>query len=98
MAVDENRNIEEHVHLSSDAERKASINESQKSRIQRALTQRYDMHSLRHVQQLENVFNASVAKLYNCEEDELPFDIDTLEIFRSPPTSRRSLLVIFFDV
>lgn len=67
--------------------------EERKKRVGRAVTQRYDMASLRVVQGLEGKFNEDVAALYGCDEDELPFDIDTLGIFQSPPGSRRAQLV-----
>ena len=43
----------------------------------RALTQKYDMHSLRTLQKMEEEFLIQLAAIYGCEEDDIPVVIGT---------------------
>jgi hypothetical protein len=64
-------------------------------RTQRALTQRYDMATLRAVQKIEEEFAAKAGQVLGCDEDEVPFagDMDMLGLFNSEPATRRDTLV-----
>ena len=62
-------------------------------RVNRALTQKYDMHQLRALQKLEEEFMAVVCPIYNCDEDTLPVVVDLLKIFNEPADHRRQHLV-----
>ena len=62
-------------------------------RMNRALTQKYDMHQLRALQKLEEEFMETVCPIYGCDEDTLPVVIDLLKIFNEPASHRRDHLV-----
>jgi hypothetical protein len=49
--------------------------------MHRTLTQKYDMHSLRALQELEADFLKLMAPIYGCEEEDVPLEIDLLTIY-----------------
>ena len=62
--------------------------------MNRALTQRYDMGALRALQKLENEYLEKLTALYNCEEDDLPIELDLLAIYnKEDDASKRAALV-----
>jgi len=69
------------------------MSESEGKRVNRALTQKYDMHQLRALQKLEEEFMAVICPIYNCDEDTLPVVVDLLKIFNEPAAHRREHLV-----
>lgn len=62
-------------------------------RTARALTQKYDIQSLRAIQKLEGDFNTVMATKWGCSESDLPVEVDILEIFNAEPETRRATLV-----
>jgi hypothetical protein len=61
--------------------------------MNRALTQKYDMHALRQLQKIEAEFLLHLAELYGCDEDEVPIDVDLLKIYNTEATERETALV-----
>eukprot|EP01032_Pedospumella_encystans_P009986 gene9986-11702_t len=61
-------------------------------RINRTLTQKYDMGALRALQKLESDFLVALAAVYGVEEDEVPVELDLLQIYNSPEESRLGML------
>mmetsp|Transcript_16535 Transcript_16535/g.15873 ORF Transcript_16535/g.15873 Transcript_16535/m.15873 type:complete len:145 (+) Transcript_16535:110-544(+) len=61
-------------------------------RLSRTLTQRYDMHSLRALQELEVVIYEELVKICGCSEDDLPVELDLLLIFNANAPDRNGLL------
>lgn len=66
---------------------------SDQKRMNRALTQKYDMHQLRALQKLEQEFMDVICPIYGCDEDTLPVVVDLLKIFNEPASIRQSHLV-----
>jgi len=66
-------------------------------RINRTLTQKYDMGALRALQKLESDFLIALAAVYGVEEDEVPVELDLLQIYNSPEESRLGMLVRIMD-
>ena len=64
-------------------------------RINRTLTQKYDMHALRILQKLELEVMQEFAESMGCDEDDVPVDLDLLGIFNSPVNERQDKLVSF---
>mmetsp|Transcript_2456 Transcript_2456/g.3849 ORF Transcript_2456/g.3849 Transcript_2456/m.3849 type:complete len:108 (+) Transcript_2456:107-430(+) len=65
---------------------------SEKRRINRTLTQRYDMGALRALQTLEGAFLEKLAEVYGCEEDDVPVEIDLLNIYNQDESVRPGML------
>lgn len=61
--------------------------------MHRTLTQKYDMASLKALQQLEADFLGMVAPLYGCEEEDVPLEVDFLTIYNGEKDQRESQLV-----
>ncbi len=66
-------------------------------RINRTLTQKYDMGALRALQKLESDFLIALAGVYGVEEDEVPVELDLLQIYNSPEDARLGMLVRTLD-
>ena len=66
---------------------------SEGKRVNRALTQKYDMHQLRALQKLEEDFMGLICPIYGCDEDTLPVVVDLLKIFNEPSDQRRGHLI-----
>ncbi len=62
-------------------------------RATRALTQRYDMAALRAIQKIEGEFLVTLSNLYGVEEDDLPIQVDTLDLYNSDASVRRQRMV-----
>lgn len=60
--------------------------------VNRTLTQKYDMHAVRAIQAIEEKLMTSLGLVYGCDADELPVEIDSLEIFHAGEPERRGLL------
>ncbi len=58
----------------------------------RTLTQKYDMHAVRAIQAIEEKLLTSLGAVYGCDADELPVEIDSLEIFHASEPERRGIL------
>ena len=58
----------------------------------RTLTQKYDMSAVRAIQTIEEKLIASLATVYGCDADELPVEIDSLEIFHASEPERIDLV------
>jgi len=55
---------------------------SERPQVKRALTQKYDMHQLHALTNMEDRFMKALAKIYNIEDpDDIPVVVDLLEIF-----------------
>ena len=54
---------------------------------------KYNMHTLRAIQEMEDKARISLAPIYGCEPDEIPVDFDLLDIYQAKPESRRDILV-----
>lgn len=61
--------------------------------MNRTLTQKYDMGALRALQKLETDFLAELTKIYGCEEDDLPVELDLLHIYNQEESTRLAALV-----
>mmetsp|Transcript_29997 Transcript_29997/g.41210 ORF Transcript_29997/g.41210 Transcript_29997/m.41210 type:complete len:104 (+) Transcript_29997:70-381(+) len=61
-------------------------------RVERTLTQKYNMPSLRALQHLELELTAKLATVYNCEVDDVPVEIDLLHIYHEEASTRRAIL------
>mmetsp|Transcript_23059 Transcript_23059/g.51250 ORF Transcript_23059/g.51250 Transcript_23059/m.51250 type:complete len:102 (+) Transcript_23059:73-378(+) len=57
-------------------------------RVNRTLTAKYDMGSLRALQKLESDFMISLAGFYGCGEDDVPVELDLLEIYNKDEAAR----------
>jgi len=66
---------------------------SEGKRMNRALTQKYDMHQLRALQHLEEEFMGLICPIYNCDEDTLPVVVDLLKIFNEPVDQRKGHMI-----
>jgi hypothetical protein len=63
--------------------------------MNRALTQKYDMKELRALQLIEQTFTKSIMSDYAVEdEDELPFEIDVLELFNEKDNAKRMTILV----
>ena len=69
------------------------IKKQQKRRINRTLTQKYDMHSLRALQNLEAELMQKLSVVYGCDEEDVPVELDLLKIYNDEPTTRREQIV-----
>lgn len=65
----------------------------QQRRVNRTLTAKYDMGSLRQLQKLETDFLASLSSVYGCEEDDVPLELDLLEVYNMEEAVRPAALV-----
>ena len=65
----------------------------QKRRMNRTLTQKYDMGALRALQKLETEFLLSLAAVYGCEEDDVPIELDLLHVYNMEESLRLGELV-----
>lgn len=65
----------------------------QDRKMNRTLTQKYDMHALRALQKLEAELLQWLAELYGCEEDGVPVEVDLLEVYNLDPPLRAEALV-----
>lgn len=61
--------------------------------MNRTLTQKYDMGALRALQKLETDFLAELTKIYGCDEDDLPVELDLLHIYNQEESTRLAALV-----
>lgn len=59
-------------------------------RINRVMTQKYDMQSLRQLQTLETNFVKALAEIYGCAEEDIPAEIDMFEVSRLEASARES--------
>jgi hypothetical protein len=66
--------------------------------VNRTLTAKYDMGSLRALQKLESDFMISLAGFYGCAEDDVPVELDLLEIYNKDEAARPPALVSIFVV
>lgn len=66
---------------------------SEEKKPSRHLTQRYDMHALHAIQRVEEKLQAALGDIYGCDPDDLPCEIDTLEIFNQPAAVRREMIM-----
>ena len=57
------------------------------------MTQKYDMHSLRALQNLETSFLEKVSVVYGCDPDDVPFELDLLRVYNDEPHTRRATIV-----
>eukprot|EP01038_Epipyxis_sp_PR26KG_P011821 gene11821-15819_t len=64
----------------------------EKRRMNRTLTQKYDMHALRALQKVEAEFLTKLAELCGCEEEDVPIDVDLLSLYNSEDKDFRSFL------
>lgn len=55
------------------------------------------MGALRALQKLESDFLVALAAVYGVEEDEVPVELDLLQIYNSPEESRLGMLVRGLD-
>ena len=63
--------------------------------MNRALTQKYDMKELRALQLIEKNFFESIISDYALDdEDELPFEIDVLELFNEKDNTKRMTIMV----
>ncbi len=62
-------------------------------RINRTLTQKYDMHALKELQKVETELGEQLCQLLGCDEDEHGVEIDLLSVYNSDPVDRESQLV-----
>lgn len=62
-------------------------------RINRTLTQKYDMNALRALQKLETQLTEQLSANLGVEEDELPVEIDLLRIYNLEVGEREKELV-----
>lgn len=65
----------------------------QERRMNRTLTQKYDLYAMRALQNLESKFLESMAAIYKCEEDDIPIEVDLLKIYNDGPETRRGQFV-----
>ena len=56
------------------------------------------MGALRALQKLETEFLAELAGVYGVEEDEVPIELDLLQIYNSPEDTRLAQLVRWRDI
>lgn len=56
------------------------------------------MGALRALQKLETEFLAELAGVYGVEEDEVPIELDLLQIYNSPEDTRLAQLVRWCDI
>jgi len=66
---------------------------SEEKKPARHLTQRYDMHALHAIQRVEEKLQVSLGEIYGCDPDDLPCEIDSLEIFNQPVEARRAMIM-----
>ncbi len=59
------------------------------------MTQKYDMHSLRALQNLETSFLEKLSKVYGCDPEDLEVDLDLLRIYNDEPAKRRPSIVSY---
>ena len=65
----------------------------EKKPMKRTLTQKYDIHQLHALTDLENVFLKSLAEVYSIPDpDDLPVQVDVMEIFNLKQSERRAHL------
>jgi hypothetical protein len=63
----------------------------ERPKIKRTLTQKYDIHQLHSLQEVENRFLRNVADIYGIEDpDDLPVIVDVLEVFHMKLGERRA--------
>ena len=55
------------------------------------------MGALRALQKLESDFLTELAGVYGCEEDDVPFELDLLQIYNSPEDTRLKQLVSYVN-
>lgn len=61
-------------------------------RINRVMTQKYDMQSLRALQVLEAEFLKDLCSIYSCEEEDIPAEVDLMEIFNLDQKERQGAM------
>lgn len=60
--------------------------------MNRTLTQKYDMNALRALQKLETDCITKLAGIYQCDEDDVPVELDLLCVYNSPEAERENAL------
>ena len=66
---------------------------SQERRGNRALTQRYDIHALKKINAIEDEFRMELSKMYSCDPDDVPINLDILELYNQDLAQRKATIV-----